>query len=335
MKYLFIFFLLCTSLNYAELSGSTWWQVYFSSPQTHRNSKLSPENALKDLIKKTQKSLDGAFYEIKSNSITDELINAKKRGVTVRLVTEKDNFNTKQVTRLLKAGIPVVPDNRNGKMHNKFAIFDKSTLWTGSYNITDNGSRKNNNNSIAIKSPQMCEIYTSEFNEMFVHGIFGNIQEKGPLAEISKKYYVKIDTTDINIYFSPEDNIERIILKRLKKAKQSIQFMAFSFTSDAIGEAMIKKYHQGIIVQGLFEKRGSRSAHSEFTKMKIEGLPVRTDKNRFTMHHKVIIIDAETVITGSYNFSKNANKHNDENVIIIHNKDIAKAYIMEFKRLYN
>ena len=52
------------------------------------------------------------------------------------------------------------------------------------------------------------------------------------------------------------------------------------------------------------------------------------------MHHKVIVIDGKKVITGSYNFSKSANKKNDENIIIIDNADIANQYLDEFKRLY-
>jgi phosphatidylserine/phosphatidylglycerophosphate/cardiolipin synthase-like enzyme len=53
------------------------------------------------------------------------------------------------------------------------------------------------------------------------------------------------------------------------------------------------------------------------------------------MHHKVIIIDDELVITGSYNFSKNAKKQNDENCIMIQSPRIAQLYIEEFNKLYN
>lgn len=336
MKYFLVITLLFSIIPPLQSSGQAWWQVYFTTPGTYANTKqVLPDHALRDLVKNAHTSIDAAFYDISSNSISAELINAKKRGIRIRLVTEKDNFKKKQVTQLLNAGIPVVPDNKRGLMHHKFAIIDKSILWTGSYNITDNGSHKNNNNAVMLTSPELCEIYTVEFNEMFDQRIFGNKKEKNPFADIAKKYHVKIGTTNINVYFSPDDNIERIILKRLKKAKNSIHFMAFSFTSDPIGEVIIQKHRQGVLVKGLFEKRGARSSHSEFTKMKIEGLSVKTDKNRYAMHHKVIIIDGETVITGSYNFSKGANNRNDENILIIQNKDIAAKYVNEFNRLYN
>jgi phosphatidylserine/phosphatidylglycerophosphate/cardiolipin synthase-like enzyme len=53
------------------------------------------------------------------------------------------------------------------------------------------------------------------------------------------------------------------------------------------------------------------------------------------MHHKVIVIDGAVVVTGSYNFSKNANTVNDENCIIIHDSGIAKEFIKEYERLIN
>jgi hypothetical protein len=97
---------------------------------------------------------------------------------------------------------------------------------------------------------------------------------------LRKKYYVKIGDSDVNAYFSPDDDIEKIITGRIKKARKSIHFMAFSFTSDGIGEAMIKKFKEGVPVQGIFERRGANSKESEFIKMKLEGIPVRLDGNR-------------------------------------------------------
>ena len=329
--------ILCYNENYAK---GKWWSLYFTSPGK-RSAALkfnNPERAFIRAIKKARKNLSGAFYDLSSPEIVKVLINAKDRGLDIRLVTERDNFDDPEILKLLKSGIKVVTDNKNGLMHNKFAVIDNNIIWTGSYNLTVNGSGKNNNNAIMIYSKELAKIYLNEFNEMFKNRVFGNRKESGPFARFRKKYYVELtgpgSTTDINVYFAPEDNVERIILKRIKKAKKSIHFMAFSFTSDRIGEMMIKKHKSGVKVFGLFEGRGSGSRYSEYIKMKIEGLPVKVDRNRYAMHHKVIIIDGESVITGSYNFSKNANKKNDENIIIIMNKEISGEFLKEFYRLY-
>jgi len=314
----------------------TWCKVYFTSPggPGRHSPAAGPEAGLVSSINGAKKKFYGAFYEISSRPVIDALLAAKKRNIDVKIVTESDNCHGESMDRLSREGVPIVQDKRPGLMHNKFAVIDDTLLWTGSYNVTENGSRKNNNNAILIYSVEISRIFLAEFNEMFDNRTFGNRSEKGPFAALGKKYYVKINGTNVNAYFSPEDNIERIIMSRLKDAKKSIHFMAFSFTSKNISEIMIKKHRLGVKVYGVMERRGTRSKYSRYAVFKVEGVPVRLDRNRHAMHHKVIIIDGYRVITGSFNFSKNANNKNDENILIIDNEDIAAEYIKEFNRLY-
>lgn len=309
-------------------------KVCFSDPERTRRAVPMPEESLIKMINSCTESFNGAFYDISSMRVAEALIKASRRGVKIRLVTDSDNLSGDAIEAIIDAGIPVVEDSKSSLMHNKFAVIDDSILYTGSTNATDNCAFKNNNNSVIVSSSELAQIYNMEFEEMYTHGIFGNRRESYPFAPFLNKYYVKIDDININAYFAPEDNVERIINGRLKKAKKSIRFMAFSFTSDVIGETMIAKFKDGITVEGIFEKRGAGSQHSEYTKMMIEGLPVVKDRNRNVMHHKVIIIDDTLVITGSFNFSENANRKNDENILIIESSGIAAKYTEEFRRIY-
>jgi len=313
-----------------------FWAVYFTTPYSGRKtiSAQHPRTALISLIDSAREEVVGAFYDLTSREIVSALIQAHRRGVQVKLVIETDNIGEETISRLVSSGIPVIGDQRSGLMHNKFIVIDKKYVWTGSYNLTHNGAYRNNNNAIVLNSSDLAEIFQSEFTEMFKYRIFGNRKEFIPFPVFSKKYHVKVLDTNINAYFSPEDDIERIICKRVKKAKKSIHFMAFSFTSDGIGEEMIRAHKRGVMVSGIFEKRGSGSKYSEYVKMKLEGMPVVVDKNPYSMHHKVIIIDGFRVIVGSYNYSKNASKRNDENILIVDNKKIAERYMSEFNMLY-
>ena len=63
-------------------------------------------------------------------------------------------------------------------------------------------------------------------------------------------------------------------------------------------------------------------------------VPVEVDGNKYTMHHKIIVIDENTVITGSFNFTKSADQENDDNLLVIHNPDLAKLYLQEFDRIW-
>jgi len=310
------------------------WQVFFTDPYGKSKNLITPDKAFINALRNSEKSVCGAFYDISSEKISEEFIAAHKRGIDIKIVTEKDNYSGKALTSIIEAGIPVVKDNSAGFMHNKFAVIDKKSVFTGSYNLTENGAARNNNNAILIQSSNLAAIYLDEFNEMFQHKIFGNKQDYGAFELLRKKSKIITPRISVEVLFSPEDNIEERIMNEIARAAKSVFFMAFSFTSREISEALIKKFRDGIDVRGLFEKSGAFSKHSEFIKMKLEGLPVKVDRNRNKMHHKVIIIDNCRIITGSYNFSKNASMRNDENILIIESKDAADHYIEEFNRLY-
>lgn len=312
-----------------------WWRVYFTNPPGFtRTDAIDPEAGLSRLLDGARTSFHGAFYSISSKRLAAKMIEAHRRGVDLRLVVERRNARGAEFDEITGAGIAVVSDTGRGLMHNKFAIIDGRTVWTGSYNLTENGVPKNNNNAIEIQSEELSRIFEAEFDEMYSGRVFGNRRESGALPFLTQRHYVKIGETNINIYFSPEDNIERIILNTLKKAKSSVHFLAFSFTSDPLGEVLIALHKKGVKILGVMERQGSNSKESEYVKMRVEGLAVRLDRNRNQMHHKVIVIDERLVMTGSYNFSKSANKKNDENLIMLDDPEIAREYLREFSRIY-
>ena len=139
---------------------------------------------------------------------------------------------------------------------------------------------------------------------------------KGDKVKYSK---LILNGKTIENYFCPEDDCEEHVLDILNTAKESVYFMTFSFTSDAIGEKLISLHKKGVEVKGVFEKSQKNKYH-EFEKLLNAGINVTWDSNKANMHHKVFIIDEEIVITGSYNPSKNGNSNNDENVVIIHDE---------------
>jgi phosphatidylserine/phosphatidylglycerophosphate/cardiolipin synthase-like enzyme len=163
---------------------------------------------------------------------------------------------------------------------------------------------------------------------MFVQRSFGPNKPVGGTDPLATLQGVRIEN-----YFAPKDDVAGKITGRLDQAQQSIHFMAFSFTSDSIGSAIHARAKAGISVAGVFEKTGSETQFSEYGKLLKAGLDVLQDGNPYVMHHKVIIIDGRTVIFGSYNFSNNADKDNDENLLIIDDPALAQAFEAEFQRV--
>ncbi len=318
-------------------AGEGWWAVYFTSPgrvsgKSGPNDK-DPEAAVIRIIDGARESVYCCFYDISSPAISGALVRAKGRGVDVRIVIHRGCFVRNAVNEMIRAGIPVVIGNGRGLMHNKFAVIDGAIVWTGSFNWTENDSKRNNNNALELHSGEIAGLYLDEFDEMFSENIFGNRGEDSLLSWLTGASDFRLGDSEIAVYFSPDNDIEGAITSLIDRAESSIIFMAFSFTSDVIGDAMIRRHGEGVRVSGIFERRGSRTRYSEYEKMKAAGLDVSLDRNPHLMHHKIIIIDGRIVIVGSYNFSRNASLYNDENIMVISNDVIAGLYLEEFERI--
>lgn len=316
-----------------EEPGSAWYQVYFTSPRYPDKNKYHTgglDERLAAAIDEAQKSVDVAAYDFDLIPVAEALIAAHQRGVQVRLVTDTDNVDERAVRSVRRAGIPVVDDDRGGIMHDKFIVIDGSVVWTGSWNLTENGTYRNNNNVVVLRSTGLAENYIAEFEEMFEDTAFG---PSSPAATPHPK--LKISGVAVENYFAPEDEVADKLVSLLENAQSNIRFMYYSYTHDDIAEAMRNRALAGVSVQGVFEGRNAGSQYSEYDKLKgVRGVGVRQDGNPYIMHHKVIIIDDETVVLGSYNLSASADERNDENVLVVHSAEFAAHYLAEFQRVW-
>jgi len=275
--------------------------------------------------------VDIAIYDFNLWSLRDALINAHRRGLGVRMVTDSDNMDEMEIQELKEAGIEVLGDRSEGLMHDKFVIIDRSEVWTGSLNFTTGGAYLDNNNLIRLRSSKLAEDYRLEFEQMFLDDHFGITK-----SPVTPNPIITMDGSLIEVYFSPQDGTLEHILEVVNSANESIYFLAYSFTSDELSDALAERAKSGLTVIGVFDKDQYHSnSGTEFDNLRDEGIQVNLDGNPRLMHHKAIIIDQKIVITGSYNFSNNAEHNNDENTLIIHNLDIATRYMAEFQQIYD
>lgn len=312
---------------------NNWFAVYFTNPSspTATSYRGGIDDDLAATIDTARVSVDVAIYDLNLWSIRDALIAAHRRGAEVRVVTESDNTDEQEIQDLKDAGIQVLGDRHEGLMHDKFVVIDRSEVWTGSMNFTTGGSYLDNNNLIRLRSTKLAEDYTREFEQMFVDDHFG-----GEKTSQTPNPTVTINGSLVEVYFSPEDGTLEHLLQTVGSADQSITFLAYSFTSDELADALIERANAGVKVQGVFDKDQYHSnSGTEYDRLVDAGIDVRLDGNPRLMHNKVIIIDNQVVITGSYNFSNNAEYNNDENTLIIHDPEIAKQYSAEFEQIYS
>ncbi len=312
--------------------NGSWFELYFTDPTNPaaRQKTGGPDGPLAAAIDSARLSVDMAIYSLSLKSVRDALLRAHRRGVQVRIVMESDNMDRTVPQALKDAGIPMLGDRREGLMHNKFVVIDRSEVWTGSMNFTDTGAYSDNNNLMLIRSTKAAEDYTTEFNEMFVDDKFGR-----DVVAATPNPRVTVGGTRLDIYFSPDDHIQTKLVDLLNHAQSSIYFLAYSFTADPLGEVIRQKAAAGVKVAGVMENDQVKSnVGTEFDPFRAAGLNVKRDGNSGLMHHKVMIIDGQIVVMGTYNFTASAETTNDENLVVIYNPDIAAQYLQEFQRVY-
>jgi len=311
----------------------SWFELYFTDPTNPIASQGTGgvDGPLVQSIDNARLSIDVAAYSISLNRVRFALIDAHNRGVTVRMVMESSNMDRSDPQALIEAGIPIIGDEQPGLMHDKFIVIDKSEVWLGSMNFTDSGTYEDNNNLMRVLSTKLAENYTTEFEEMFTDNLFGeNVRAATPHPKLT------IDNVDIKNYFSPDDGVLNVLAPLLNSAQESIYFLAFSFTSNELGDIVRKKAEAGLTVQGVMdEEQVKTNQGTEYDPFLQAGLDVRMDGIDGLMHHKVFIIDEKIVVLGSYNFSQSAEERNDENILIIYNEAFAQEFIKEFQRVYS
>lgn len=303
-----------------------------------RRDPNGPAQEMFKLIASARQTLDAAFYDIGDMGVAKALIDAKAKGIRVRVVTDTDNMTPmsadkgqtelrETIAALKQAGIPVVDDQRSGIMHHKFLIVDNQAVWMGSTNSSTSSLYNHNNNALTIRNAQIAENYFSEFERMFTQRIFG----PNPARQIPHPV-VKVGNTTIRTFFSPKGGGTEAIMDVLNRAQKSISFMTFSFTDKDVANLMVAKKNAGLRVEGVYDQCLGYGQYSTYHIMKANGIYTRMDGNEALLHHKVIIAD-DTVITGSFNISANADKTNNESMLIIENNYVASAYNAEYKRV--
>jgi phosphatidylserine/phosphatidylglycerophosphate/cardiolipin synthase-like enzyme len=130
----------------------------------------------------------------------------------------------------------------------------------------------------------------------------------------------------VTVCFTPGGNCTDAIVHALGDAQRSILVQAYAFTSAPIAKALLDAHQRGVQVQVILDKSQRTEKDSAADLLANQGVPTTIDAEHAISHNKVIILDGETVITGSLNFTKAAQEKNAENVLIIRDQALAAQY---------
>ncbi len=325
-------------------------------------------NALVALInKQTSGNMYLCFYDFDYQPVIDAVENAVSNGVVVYFVGDIDEADDAGYAAIQSAVVSAggaekeeISTGDSAKsgysfiypdyiMHNKFALItdtetDKKYVWTGSTNVSYSGMLYNNNNAIIVQSSDMYDIYLQQFQYLY----------DGSKDPVSSLQNFGVGNVQVSVIFSYRDSGREYdslpvssAASMVDNAVQAVYFMAFSFTHTGVSSALVSRMSRGLTVQGLLDESQCVSTNRDVTdSFTSSGLDYLIDGNRETdpdnqlggakLHHKCIIIDPEkqagaVVITGSANFTNNANDKNAENMVMIYSREYASMYMEEFQ----
>ena len=151
------------------------------------------------------------------------------------------------------------------------------------------------------------------------------------LQQIHKCYPVTISQDICHVYFSPKGGCTEAVVNELDNAKSNVLVQAYSFTSEPIAKALVDAHKRGVQVQVILDKSQRTEKYSEADFILHAGIRTLIDPVHAIAHNKIMIIDGQTIITGSFNFTKAAEEHNAENLAVIHHAVLAQRYTENWK----
>ena len=330
-------------------------QLFFLSPLLQKQPEnRCTTNACKMLvynINHAKESIDFAIYGIREqDDVFNALVQAYKRGIKLRWVTDitekGDNIysDTEKLMKVIpnyKTDMTSQKNEERGTsnymfpnkaiMHDKFFIFDKKIVFTGSTNISNTClTGYNSNIAVIINNEKIANVFEQEFEQMFA-GKFHN--EK---SSVVNNEHIKIGNLDISVYFSPANKAGTTqVIPILKTAKKSIYIPAFYLTRRDMVDELINAHKRGVDVKILMDETCAGGKYSNIDYIKNNGIELKIEHWSGKMHMKSMIIDDSTLIIGSMNFTKQGENVNDENCLIIKNAPIlTSAYKAHFLDLW-
>jgi len=326
-------------------------EVYFTNNVDERQSNGSfpvsidggtLESAIVQAINQAHTSIDVMLYNINRRPISNALIAAHNRGVRIRYVTSDDTGNTALSSPT--PDFPILIGNLGpGLMHNKVFIVDaddpdRALVITGATNMTTNQIYTDHNNTLFIQDKSLAKVYEKEMDEMW--GGRGNLpnitlSRFGSQKRDDTPHEVYINGTLFEVYFSPSDNTTFQIVNTLNTAQYDCFFNLLLITRSNLAASLINLKNRGIDVKGIVNNQSENG--TEFFNLQSAGVFILHYSASRQLHHKYALVDAGALgatpklITGSHNWSNNAENRNDENTLIIHDPNLVNIFFQEFQ----
>ncbi|MEM7035667.1 MAG: phospholipase D-like domain-containing protein [Bacteroidota bacterium] len=137
-----------------------------------------------------------------------------------------------------------------------------------------------------------------------------------------------------SVYFSPGDDCLNAILAQIAGARKTLDVCVFTISDDRIKDALINRHRRGVKIRVISDNDKRFDAGSDVIALAEAGIEVRIDRTPYHMHHKFAVVDGDTVLTGSYNWTRSAATKNEENLLVTEEDVVIKRFRREFRDLW-
>lgn len=138
----------------------------------------------------------------------------------------------------------------------------------------------------------------------------------------------------VSTYFSPNRGSADVVIGFIDNCHKSIDAAVYAITHDGIADALMRAHQRGVKVRVLMDYQQSSSKYADDERMEAGGVPVRRDTQRGLMHHKFMVGDGKAVATGSFNWTKGAERRNAENFVIIRLSYTVAEFQQEYEAIW-
>ena len=321
---------LLLALGLLAPASAAWGQDVYFAPFD------DPEGVALKVLDECRETLDVAQYNIRNLEYLEKLRELRGRGVRIRIVVDKKNadqpYNTLddaleaegfQLVRYLNTQKPLAI------MHLKAVVIDQQTVMTGSFNWNETAQFVNDENMLVIRDPALARAYTREIDEFFGAPVL-----KGPHK----------GDTGTEVWFSPEDEPRKAVLREIDAAQERILVAMFTFVDQKVARALVKAVEErGVEVVMVVEKKQADRFDADELVAAAKPRPGakaprvivggNVSSAHSAMHHKFAVFDGKKVITGACNWTPTAFGGSNEDLLVLSNPALARRYTEGFGAL--
>jgi phosphatidylserine/phosphatidylglycerophosphate/cardiolipin synthase-like enzyme len=288
------------------------------------------EERVAEEVMRATREIRVAMYNVRSERLLDLLLQRQNEGLRVELLWDArqmaEDYNTLD-DDFIARGLNIISVSNTASstatLHDKLVVIDGEIVMMGSANWGDSAWWENNEDVLVMRSPALAGVVSAELDEL-----------------LSGRHVPRAGDADsrAQLYFSPEDRLDRVVLNAINAAEDHILVAVFSLRLDSIGDALIAAHRRGVEVVVITDRKQSETTALD-ERIRGAGITVieaLNDTTPFTaMHHKFMVVDGRTTVVGSFNWTYSAARYNYEDLAVIAgDPEVAAAFEGEFGRLW-